>query len=64
MGGKVLVTRTERMIQKAEEKKEKATIYDLVETGLLTPENGARYLDISVESLRVDMTACGFHSPE
>ena len=37
------------------------TIYDLVQSGFLTLEQGAEKLDISVEKLRADMEAANFH---
>ena len=37
------------------------TIYDLVQSGFLTLEQGAEKLDISVEKLRADMEAENFH---
>lgn len=37
------------------------TIYDLVQSGFLTLEQGAEKLDISVEKLRSDMEAANFH---
>ena len=37
------------------------TIYDLVQSGFLTLEQGAEKLDISVEKLKADMEAANFH---
>ena len=37
------------------------TIYDLVQSGFLTLEQGAEKLNISVEKLRADMEAANFH---
>ena len=37
------------------------TIYELVQSGFLTLEQGAKKLDIPVEKLRADMEAKNFH---
>ena len=37
------------------------TIYDFIQSGMITPEAGAQKLGISVEQLKEDMEAAGYH---
>ena len=48
-------------IEKGIEQGKLETIYDLVQSGFLTLEQGAEKLDISVEKLRADMEVANFH---
>lgn len=40
------------------------TIYDFIQSGMITPEAGAQKLGISVEQLKEDMEAAGYHFPD
>ena len=40
------------------------TIYDLVQTEIITPEVGAEKLGVTVDELKSNMKAAGFHTPE
>lgn len=40
------------------------TIYDFIQSGMITPEAGAEKLGISVEQLKEDMEAAGYHFPD
>ena len=40
------------------------TIYDFIQSGMITPEAGAQKLGISVEQLKQDMEAAGYHFPD
>lgn len=40
------------------------TIYDFIQSGMITPEAGAQKLGISVEQLNEDMEAAGYHFPD
>lgn len=40
------------------------TIYDIIQSGMITPEAGAQKLGISVEQLKEDMEAAGYHFPD
>lgn len=40
------------------------TIYDFIKSGMITPEAGAQKLGISVEQLKEDMEAAGYHFPD
>ena len=48
-------------IKAEREKGRKETIYGLVSEGDLSPEKGAQKLGVSVEQLKADMDAHGFH---
>lgn len=49
--------------QRLEDKGVKQTIYDLVQSGDISPEKGAEKLKISVEQLHSDMEASGYRFP-
>ena len=51
----------DRGIEIGKEQGRLETIYDLVQSGFLTLEQGAKKLDIPVEKLRADMEAKNFH---
>lgn len=51
----------DRGIEIGKEQGRLETIYDLVQSGFITLEQGAEKLDISVEKLRADMEAENFH---
>lgn len=51
----------ERGIQKGFQIGMQTTIYELVQSGLVTLERGAEVLDISVEQLKSDMKAANFN---
>ena len=40
------------------------TIYDFIQSGMITPEAGAQKLGMSVEQLKEDMEAAGYHFPD
>ena len=40
------------------------TIYDFIQSGMIKPEAGAQKLGISVEQLKEDMEAAGYHFPD
>ena len=40
------------------------TIYDFIQSGMITPEAGAQKPGISVEQLKEDMEAAGYHFPD
>ena len=51
---------------KSYERKEerKQTIYELVSSGELSIDAGAKHLDISVDDLKKQMNVCGFSVPK
>lgn len=51
----------ERGIKQGIEQGKSVTIYDLVQTEVIPPAVGAEKLGITVEQLRKDMEAAGFH---
>lgn len=54
----------ERGIEQGIEQGKSVTIYDLVQTEVIPPAVGAEKLGITVEQLRKDMEAAGFHINE
>lgn len=54
----------ERGIKQGIEQGKSVTIYDLVQTEVIPPAVGAEKLGITVEQLRKDMEAAGFHINE
>lgn len=54
----------ERGIKQGIEQGKSVTIYDLVQTEVIPPAVGAEKLGITVEQLRNDMEAAGFHINE
>ena len=55
---------SEAIEEKAIEQGKSVTIYDLVQTEVIPPAVGAEKLGITVEQLRKDMEAAGFHINE
>ena len=51
----------DRGIEIGKEQGRLETIYDLIQSGFITLEQGAKKLDIPVEKLRADMEAANFH---
>lgn len=51
-------------LSEAIEQGKSVTIYDLVQTEVIPPAVGAEKLGITVEQLRKDMEAAGFHINE
>ena len=51
----------ERGIEQGIERGRMYTIYDFIQSGMITPEAGAEKLGISVEQLKEDMEAAGYH---
>lgn len=51
-------------IEQGIEQGKSVTIYDLVQTEVIPPAVGAEKLGITVEQLRKDMEAAGFHINE
>lgn len=54
----------EKAIEQGLEQGKSVTIYDLVQTEVIPPAVGAEKLGITVEQLRKDMEAAGFHINE
>ena len=54
----------EQGIEKGLERGKSITIYDLVQTEIITPEVGAEKLGVTVDELKSNMKAAGFHTPE
>lgn len=54
----------ERGIEQGIERGRMYTIYDFIQSGMITPEAGAEKLGISVEQLKEDMEAAGYHFPD
>ena len=54
----------ERGIEQGIERGRMYTIYDFIQSGMITPEAGAQKLGISVEQLKEDMEAAGYHFPD
>lgn len=54
----------EQGIERGIEQGKSVTIYDLVQTEVIPPAVGAEKLGITVEQLRKDMEAAGFHINE
>ena len=55
---------SEAIEEKAIEQGKSVTIYDLVQKEVIPPAVGAEKLGITVEQLRKDMEAAGFHINE
>ncbi len=53
----------EQGIEKGLERGKSITIYDLVQTEIITPEVGAEKLGVTVDELKSNMEAAGFHIP-
>lgn len=54
----------ERGIEQGIERGRMYTICDFIQSGMITPEAGAEKLGISVEQLKEDMEAAGYHFPD
>ena len=54
----------ERGIEQGIERGRMYTICDFIQSGMITPEAGAQKLGISVEQLKEDMEAAGYHFPD
>ena len=55
---------SEAIEERGIERERMYTIYDFIQSGMITPEAGAQKLGISVEQLKEDMEAAGYHFPD
>ena len=53
----------EKGLEQGIERGKSITIYDLVQTEIITPEVGAEKLGVTVDELKSNMEAAGFHIP-